>query len=186
MADTLVAERARLTDLIVREVSAVLPSKPLDETSRIARSLIATVHGHCSFAVMGEADPLDLALARVIESLRANRFGYVEHCAITLDKAHQVAGMAPHELRAGGNLCPVKRITLLGQQRRHAFGKRHDRAQRVHHLIGKHAREMVPGIGLDGAEFLSNDLHRNEAPTCAIGMREECGAGQGGPPVGQT
>ena len=43
----------------------------------LARSLIATVHGHClfalngTFALMGEEHPLDVALARVRESIAA-------------------------------------------------------------------------------------------------------------------
>ncbi|MCW2413331.1 MULTISPECIES: TetR/AcrR family transcriptional regulator [unclassified Sphingobium] len=78
MPDALAAERARLTTIIVREVEAVLPSEAKNSASRLARSLIATVHGHCSFALGGsfalmeETDPLSLAEARVMEALRAN------------------------------------------------------------------------------------------------------------------
>jgi AcrR family transcriptional regulator len=78
MAEALVAERVRLTDIIGREVAAVLPGKAPADADRIARSLVATVHGHCSFAlggsfaVMGEIDPLGLAMARVTETLQAN------------------------------------------------------------------------------------------------------------------
>ena len=45
----------------------------------LARSLIATVHGHCtyaldgSFALMGETDPVGLALDRVREAIAAAR-----------------------------------------------------------------------------------------------------------------
>ena len=48
-----------------------------DQAPRLARSLVATVHGHCTFALngtfalMGESEPLELALARVRESLAA-------------------------------------------------------------------------------------------------------------------
>jgi hypothetical protein len=44
---------------------------------RLARSLIATVHGHClfalngTFALMGEPGPFSTALARVRESVAA-------------------------------------------------------------------------------------------------------------------
>lgn len=78
MAEGLIAERVRLTDIIAREVAAVLPDRVPDESVRLTRSLIATVHGHCSFALggsfalMGEGDPLALATARVVEVLRAN------------------------------------------------------------------------------------------------------------------
>lgn len=69
--------RGRLTDIVVREVAAVLPAAQADAAHRLARSLIATVHGHCtfalngSFALLGETDPLGMATARVQESLRA-------------------------------------------------------------------------------------------------------------------
>jgi AcrR family transcriptional regulator len=78
MAEALVAKRVHLTDIIGREVAAVLPGKAPADADRIARSLIATVHGHCSFALggsfglMGEIDPLGLAMARVTETLQAN------------------------------------------------------------------------------------------------------------------
>ena len=69
------AERAGLTEIVTREVAAALPEPRRVDAPRLARSLIATVHGHCtfalngSFALMGEHDPLELALARVRESL---------------------------------------------------------------------------------------------------------------------
>lgn len=69
--------RGQLTDLVVTEVSAVLPPSCRDGAARLARSLVATVHGHCmfdingSFALMGEREPVELALARVRESLAA-------------------------------------------------------------------------------------------------------------------
>lgn len=78
MAERLVAERVHLTDIITREVAAVLPADGSVDTVRLTRSLIATVHGHSSFALvgsfalMGETDPLSLAIARVREILLAN------------------------------------------------------------------------------------------------------------------
>ncbi len=78
MPERLVDERTRLTAIIVREVEAVLPQEGRVDAARLARSLIATVHGHCSFALggsfalMGEDDPLGLAQARVAETLRAH------------------------------------------------------------------------------------------------------------------
>ncbi|MCW2392428.1 AcrR family transcriptional regulator [Sphingobium sp. B1D7B] len=78
MPETLAAERVRLTTIIVREVEAILPDEAKADAARLARSLIATVHGHCSFALggsfalMGETDPLSLAEARVIEALKAH------------------------------------------------------------------------------------------------------------------
>ena len=68
-------ERRVLTEIVAMEVAAALPEPRRDEAPRLARSLIATVHGHCtfalngSFALMGETEPLELALARVRESL---------------------------------------------------------------------------------------------------------------------
>lgn len=71
------ATRAELTDIVVHEVAALVPASRQDQAPRLARSLIATVHGHCTFALngtfeaMGERDPIGLALARVRESIAA-------------------------------------------------------------------------------------------------------------------
>jgi AcrR family transcriptional regulator len=68
-------QRGQLTEIVVQEVRAVLPAAMQEEAVRLARSLVATVHGHCmfdvngSFALMGETEPEALALARVRESL---------------------------------------------------------------------------------------------------------------------
>jgi len=78
MPDRLANERIGLTGIIAREVEAVLPQEAKGCAVRLARSLIASVHGHCSFALggsfalMGEADPLGLAQERVAEALRAH------------------------------------------------------------------------------------------------------------------
>ena len=67
--------RGGLTQIIVDEVIAVLPLRAQVEAPRLARSLIAVVHGHCvydlngSFALMGIEQPMELALERVRESL---------------------------------------------------------------------------------------------------------------------
>jgi AcrR family transcriptional regulator len=71
--------RGRLTSIVVREVAQVL-GRPADEAiGTLARSLVATVHGHCAFqvsgswAAMGQRDIQSVALARVRESLAAAR-----------------------------------------------------------------------------------------------------------------
>lgn len=70
------ATRAKLTDIVTQEVACVADSARSTAT-RLAHSLIATVHGHCtfalngSFALMGEPDPLEMALARVREAIAA-------------------------------------------------------------------------------------------------------------------
>lgn len=75
MPEWLANERSGLTDIIAREVAAVLPEKERPDAPRLTRSLIATVHGHCSFALigsfalLGESDPLGLATDRVREVL---------------------------------------------------------------------------------------------------------------------
>ena len=77
MPDEEAEQRSGLTDIVVREVTAALPGHAAARAPRLARSLIATVHGHClfalngSFALMGEAEPLPLAIARVRESIAA-------------------------------------------------------------------------------------------------------------------
>lgn len=69
--------RGRLLKIVAGEVATAL-GKPLDDRiGTFARSLVATVHGHCSFAVtgswaaMGQHDVESVALARVRESLLA-------------------------------------------------------------------------------------------------------------------
>lgn len=72
-----VAERGELTSLVEREIAAVLPAERADRAAPLARSLVATVHGHClfevngTFALLGEGDPRGAALARVREALAA-------------------------------------------------------------------------------------------------------------------
>jgi AcrR family transcriptional regulator len=73
--EDLETQRSELTEIVTAEVSAALPESARPDAPRLARSLIATVHGHCTFALngtfalMGESDPLGLALQRVRESL---------------------------------------------------------------------------------------------------------------------
>ncbi len=70
-------QRGALTDILRGEIAAVLPPETRDGAPALARSLLATVHGHCVFALNGtfallqEADPHGAALARVREALRA-------------------------------------------------------------------------------------------------------------------
>lgn len=70
-------QRAALTAIVEKEVRAALPNPDMPEAARFARSLIATVHGHCSYVVTGtfalleELDPVGSALARVRECLAA-------------------------------------------------------------------------------------------------------------------
>jgi AcrR family transcriptional regulator len=77
LSDEEVVERGVLTELVLREVEAALPDHARTNATRLARSLIATVHGHCTFALngtfalMGEGEPLAMALARVRDSLAA-------------------------------------------------------------------------------------------------------------------
>jgi len=72
------AARGLLTEIVVAEVARAL-GRPADAgVAMLAHSLIATVHGHCAFAVsgawalMGETAPEAAALARVREALRAD------------------------------------------------------------------------------------------------------------------
>ncbi|MCJ2188798.1 TetR/AcrR family transcriptional regulator [Novosphingobium beihaiensis] len=70
---------AAITAVIVREIAAVLPPDVCEEALPLARSLLASVHGHCffalngTFAMLGEGDPLAAAKARVADALA--RFG---------------------------------------------------------------------------------------------------------------
>jgi AcrR family transcriptional regulator len=71
--------RRQLTLIVIAELTALLPDSSEIDIERLARSLIATVHGHCtyalngSFELMGETDPVGLALARVREAIAAAR-----------------------------------------------------------------------------------------------------------------
>jgi len=69
--------RGRLTGIVVAEVAAALRKAPDEAVGTLARSLVATVHGHCTFeasgswAAMGQRDVEAAALARVRESIAA-------------------------------------------------------------------------------------------------------------------
>lgn len=71
--------RQRLMRIVVREVATALGRAPDEAIGTLARSLVATVHGHCTFDVsgswtaMGERDVEAAALARVRESIAAAR-----------------------------------------------------------------------------------------------------------------
>lgn len=71
--------RRALTQIVFDEVARQLPGQEVENVERLARSLIATVHGHCSFelngsfALMGVKDPVELALGRIHEAIEAAR-----------------------------------------------------------------------------------------------------------------
>jgi AcrR family transcriptional regulator len=72
------AQRRRgLTMIVEQEIAGVLPPARVDRAPALARSLLATVHGHCVFALNGtfalldEKHPREAALARVREALAA-------------------------------------------------------------------------------------------------------------------
>ena len=71
------AQRGELTGIVEEEIRRVLPVDRADRAASLARSLVATVHGHCmfaltgTFALLGEKDPKGAALARVRETLAA-------------------------------------------------------------------------------------------------------------------
>jgi AcrR family transcriptional regulator len=70
-------QRRVLTGILEREIAEVLPDERRDRAPALARSLLATVHGHCVFALNGtfalleEHDPQTAALTRVRETLAA-------------------------------------------------------------------------------------------------------------------
>ena len=77
MPDWYDAALAELTGIVVAEVARALPDHVRGEARALARALLAVVHGHCvfamtgTFALLGEAAPLDAAIARVHEGLAA-------------------------------------------------------------------------------------------------------------------
>jgi AcrR family transcriptional regulator len=68
-------ERGRLTRMVEAEIAITLGRPDDASIARLTRSLVATVHGHASFALtgtfelLGEEDPQGAALARVREVL---------------------------------------------------------------------------------------------------------------------
>ena len=64
-----------MIDILVEEVTAALPAARKAEGPALARSVFATVHGHCFFALngtfdlLGETDPLGAAIARTREAI---------------------------------------------------------------------------------------------------------------------
>ena len=66
---------AALTGLVEAEIARLLPQETAGQAGLLARSLVATVHGHCVFALngtfdlLGVADPEAAALARVRDTL---------------------------------------------------------------------------------------------------------------------
>ena len=68
-------QRGRLTIIVADEVAKEMTGATRERVEEVTRSLIATVHGHCafamngSFALMGERDPEGAAIARVRQSL---------------------------------------------------------------------------------------------------------------------
>lgn len=77
MPERYAQQRGELTSLVEAEIAAVLPAGSAAQAAALARSLVASVHGHCLFAVngtfalLGEEGPRGAALARVRESLAA-------------------------------------------------------------------------------------------------------------------
>lgn len=70
-------ERGRLTRIVEHEIATALGRPDDQRNAALTRSLVAVVHGHCSFALtgtfdlLGEVDPQGSALARVRETLAA-------------------------------------------------------------------------------------------------------------------
>ena len=68
---------AEIMGIVAAEIAAALPSPDPAKAIALARSLVATVHGHCVFALyrtfdlLGETAPAEAALARVREALAA-------------------------------------------------------------------------------------------------------------------
>jgi len=70
------ARRAALTAIVIAEVVRELDIELSADIARLARSLIATAHGHClfelngTFELMNEPDPVAMALGRVRDALK--------------------------------------------------------------------------------------------------------------------
>jgi AcrR family transcriptional regulator len=70
---------ADLMGVVAEEIAAALPRSEPSAVLSLARSLVATVHGHCvftlyrTFNMLGETAPIGAALARVREAIAAAR-----------------------------------------------------------------------------------------------------------------
>jgi len=75
--DRYATDRRTLTMIVEREIARALSADQGDRAPALARSLLATVHGHCvfmlngTFALLEEKHPRKAALARVREALAA-------------------------------------------------------------------------------------------------------------------
>ena len=75
------AKVTAIFDIVVREISLCLPPDKQSCATDLARSLLASVHGHClfalsgTFAILGGEDPVEDALARVHDALARGRAG---------------------------------------------------------------------------------------------------------------
>jgi len=64
-------------DIVVAEIARSLPENRRHEAAALARSLLATVHGHCLFAlsgtfdILGEENAVAAAMARVCDAIGA-------------------------------------------------------------------------------------------------------------------
>ena len=71
------AVAAELMGVVIAEIAAALPGSAPAIIVPLARSLVATVHGHCvfhlylTFSMLGEDAPAEAALARVREAIAA-------------------------------------------------------------------------------------------------------------------
>jgi AcrR family transcriptional regulator len=70
-------QRAPLTGIVIAEIAAALPDAARHRAPDLARSLVATVHGHCAlaisgtFSLLGGDSPFDAAMERVREAMAA-------------------------------------------------------------------------------------------------------------------
>jgi len=77
MPDHDMETRRALARIVFEEIARQLPGRSAQEIECLGRSLIATVHGHCSFELngsfelMGVTQPVELALSRVQEAIAA-------------------------------------------------------------------------------------------------------------------
>ena len=75
--ETYQAQVRAIFDIVVAEVRAALPATRGAEAEPLTRSLLATVHGHCvfamngTFAMLGETEPARAVLDRVREAVGA-------------------------------------------------------------------------------------------------------------------
>jgi len=77
LPDAYTQKVSAIMNVVFKEVQSILPESKKQKAEQLTRSLLATVHGHCffmlngTFQALGETQPIQTALARVMDALHS-------------------------------------------------------------------------------------------------------------------